>query len=108
VDYRYVLAATLFEEFAGLEFGKAGIPCLDYQEESIIRRAAEALPIEDRVIPARQTVHEKHREKGGEGGEMNEEGPNVRTVAVSNPVIPPPRTAALSHDLPSPIASSIP
>ena len=39
---------------------------------------------------------------------MNHEGPNSRMTAVNKPVIPPISTTALSHDLPSPIASSIP
>src|SRR5881392_267375 len=39
---------------------------------------------------------------------MSQEGPNSRVTAVNKPVIPPISTTALSHDLPSPIASSIP
>src|SRR5947208_6140114 len=37
-----------------------------------------------------------------------DDGPNSTSTAVSNPEIPPNRTQPLSHDLPSPIAPSIP
>src|SRR5262245_33496381 len=41
-------------------------------------------------------------------GYRNEDGPNSTTAAVRRPETPPNKTHPLNHDLPRPIASSIP
>src|SRR3977135_1508729 len=69
VDDRYVFAAALFQKLAGLQFGEARIAGFDDEEKSVVGRAAESPPIEDGMIPARQAIHDEHREKRSEGRE---------------------------------------
>ena len=71
VDDRDVLAAGLLEQLARFHFSKARIARLDHQEKSVVGRATETFPIENRVIPARQTVHNEQSKEGGEGGKQN-------------------------------------
>ena len=73
VDDRDVLAAALLQKLAGLEFGKARVARLDDKEKAVVGRATEAPPVEDRVIPARQAVHNQHGEKRAESSEENRE-----------------------------------
>src|SRR5438105_15853432 len=71
VDDGDVGAAALFQKLARFQLGEPRITRFDDQEKSVIGCAAEPGPVEDRMIPARQTVHDEQREKGGEGGEQN-------------------------------------
>src|SRR5688572_31995670 len=73
VDDRDVLAAALLQKLAGLEFGEARIARLDDEEKAVVGRAAEPPPVEDRVIPARQAVHDQHREESAESREEHGE-----------------------------------
>src|SRR5688572_14178164 len=73
VDDRDVLAAALLQKLAGLEFGEARIARLDDKEKAVVSCAAEPSPVEDRVIPARQAVHDQHGEERAESSEENRE-----------------------------------
>src|SRR3954469_24701704 len=73
VDDGDVGSAALLQKLAGFELGKSRIARFDDQEKAVVRGAAEPAPVEDRVIPARQSVHDEQREKGGEGGEQDGE-----------------------------------
>ncbi len=133
-----VSAGRPFLRAAGVAsvLGKSRIARFDHEEEPVVRRPAEPLPVEHRMIPARQSVHDQHGEERGEGREENRQlkhdgeerrhcppvdrlsvhnqgineprWPEGQRHAVSKPVMPPIRTGALSHDLPRPIASSMP
>src|SRR4051794_27595367 len=69
VDDGDVAAAALFQKLPRLQLGEPRIACFNDQEKSVVRGAAKPAPVEDRVIPARQSVHHEQREKGGERGE---------------------------------------
>src|SRR5204863_7344156 len=78
VDDGDVFAAALFQKFAGLQLGEARIAGFDDEEKSVVGRAAESPPVEDRMIPARKAVHQEHREERGESGEENRELEDAR------------------------------
>src|SRR2546423_10436267 len=58
VDDGDVGAAALFQELARLQLGEPRVAGFDDQEKSVVGGATESTPIEDRVIPARQSVHD--------------------------------------------------
>jgi hypothetical protein len=53
-----VLPAALLEQLARFDFGETRIARFDREEKSVVRRAAESVPVENRMIPARQSVHD--------------------------------------------------
>src|SRR4029077_3311900 len=80
-----MLAASLLQQLVHTVFRKPRIASFDCQEKSVIGYAAETFPVEHRMVPARQTIHdlprkerrkcsEKHRqlEHDGEKGRNSE------------------------------------
>src|SRR5262249_9690774 len=52
-----VLPAGLLQQFVHAVFRKPRIASFDCQEKSVIGHAAETLPVENRMVPARQAIH---------------------------------------------------
>src|SRR5215211_8576997 len=71
VHHGDVLAATLFQEPLRFAFSKARIARFDDQKKSVVRRAAKTVPVENRMVPARQSVHDQHGEERGESREKD-------------------------------------
>src|SRR5215470_18840627 len=65
--------AGLFQQLIHSVFGKARVAGFYCQEKSVIGYAAEALPVEHRMVPARQTVHDLPRKKRRKSGEKHSE-----------------------------------
>src|SRR3954453_17728935 len=59
VHHGDVLAAGFLEKLLRFRFGEARIASFDHEEEAVVSRPAKTLPIENRMIPARQPVHDE-------------------------------------------------
>src|SRR6266487_6636088 len=66
-----MLPAAFLEQFTRFHFAESRIARFDHKKEPIVGGALEALPVEHRMIPAREKIHAKHREESGEGGKQN-------------------------------------
>src|SRR3954468_21816877 len=71
VHHGEMLTATLLEQPPRFVFSKARIARFDHEKEPVVGRSCEAIPVENWVIPARQPVHDQHRDEAGERGEEN-------------------------------------
>ena len=63
----------LLQQLVDGVFRKAGVTSLDCQEKSVIAHAAEAFPVEHRMVPARQTIHDLPCKECSERGEKYRE-----------------------------------
>ena len=52
-------------------FSETRIARFDGEKKSVVGHAAETFPVENRMMPARQPIHDQIREKRGESGEKN-------------------------------------
>src|SRR6266581_2495975 len=66
-----MLSAAFLEQLTRFLFAEARIARFDHKKEPIVGGALEALPVEHRMVPARQKIHAKHREESGESGKQN-------------------------------------
>src|SRR6476660_9164339 len=66
-----MLAAGLLQEFVDAVFRKPRVASFDCQEKSVIGHAAEAVPVEHRMVPARQAIHDLPRTKRRKCGEKH-------------------------------------
>src|ERR671936_742205 len=83
VNNRDVLTAAALEQIARFHLGEARVARFDDEKETVVRRAAaETFPIEKRMIPARQAVHdlpgEKCRERTEQHGELKHDREKCR------------------------------
>src|SRR6266481_1768902 len=68
-----MLPAGLLQELVHSVFRKARVARFDRQEKSVIGHAAETVPVEHRMIPARQAIHDLPRKERRKCGEKNRE-----------------------------------
>src|SRR5438093_8459533 len=68
-----MLAAGLLQQLVHAVFRKARVASFDCQEKSVIGHAAETFPVEQRMVPARQTIHDLPREECRKCGEQHRE-----------------------------------
>src|SRR5215510_7398863 len=64
-----MLSAGLLQQLVHAVFRKPRVARFDCEEKSVIGHAAEAFPVEHRMVPARQTIHDlpcKERRKCSE------------------------------------------
>src|SRR5215472_11232276 len=66
-------AAGLLEQLVHAVFRKARVASFYCKKESIIGHAAEAFPVEHRMVPARQAIHSLPCKKCSERGEKHRE-----------------------------------
>src|SRR5207247_5233773 len=63
VDDGDMLAAGLLQQLVHAVFRKPRVASFDCQEKSVIGHAAEAFPVEHRMVPARQAIHDLPRKE---------------------------------------------
>src|SRR5215831_16915811 len=68
-----MLPTGLLQQLVHAVFRKPRVASFDRQEKSVIGHAAEAFPVEHRMVPARQAIHELPCKKCGECGEKHRE-----------------------------------
>src|SRR5205814_8722973 len=61
-----VQPAGFEEQIVSFYFAKTRIARFDGEEKSVVGRASETVPVEHGMMPARQSVHDQIRKKGGE------------------------------------------
>src|SRR5512132_3379731 len=69
VHHGDMLPAGLLQQLVHAVFRKPRVASFDCQEKSVIGHAAETFPVEQRMVPARQAIHDlpcKERRKCGE------------------------------------------
>src|SRR6476660_891037 len=59
-----MLAAGLLQQLVHAVFRKPRVASFDCQEKSVIGHAAEAFPVEQRMVPARQAIHDLPPKEG--------------------------------------------
>src|SRR5512132_4558134 len=65
--------AGLLQQLVHAVFRKPRVASFDCQEKSVIGHAAEAFPVEQRMVPARQTIHDLPRKERRKCGEKHRE-----------------------------------
>src|SRR5262249_43389024 len=103
-----VLAAGALKQLARFDFCEARIASFNHEEESVISHAAESVPVKNRMMRPRQSVHDEHREKSRECGEKHgklehdrEKGGDgfpVPRFSVNHETIKPPRRSEFDED----------
>ena len=63
--------AGLLQQLVHAVFRKPRVASFDCQEKSVIGHAAEAFPVEHRMVPARQAIHDLPRKKRRKRGEKH-------------------------------------
>src|SRR5262249_27968363 len=92
VDNGDVLPASLLQQLVHADLGESRITRFDRQKKSVVRYPAEAVPVEQGMVPARQAVHPLPRKKCGECAEEHGQlkhdwekrghGPKIPSVAM--------------------------
>src|SRR6476660_5238257 len=86
-----MLAAGLLQEFVDAVFRKPRVASFNCQEKSVIGHAAEAFPVEHRMVPARQAIHDlprKERRKRSEKHRQLEHNREERRNGKETPWFP--------------------
>src|SRR4030095_3048652 len=77
-----MLAAGLLQQLIHDVFRKARVASFDCQEKSVIGYAAETFPVEHRMVPARQPIHDlpgkKRRKRGEKHRQLEHDGEKRR------------------------------
>src|SRR4029077_12838398 len=68
-----MLAAGLLQQLVHAVFRKPRVASFDCQEKAVIGHAAETLPVEHRMVPARQAIHDLPRKERRKCGEKHRE-----------------------------------
>src|SRR5437868_11574525 len=73
VNDGYVLSTAPLQKLARFDLGESWITCFDCKKETVVRCPAESGPVEHRLVPPRQPIHDLPGEERGKRGKKHGE-----------------------------------